>query len=249
MPQKKSRAKKPAETMRQKQMRLRRETGAKKLEKGPATVRGGQAPGAGRTGSAPKPKPKRGSGMVNRNKPTMRKLAAKAAQSRKAASGRKLVRKEEMRKLMQKADKIKQGAKAARVPGDSGYVRAAQARGKAEVRKAAARRGAVAANRRMARKLAVAGAKRVIGAAGKLAGKAGLFYEGIKADNTATGTLSEAKKKYGAKAMPQKQGPAAPKLSQGSFNKKSFDDAFRTARKSGAKTFTWRGKKYTTKMK
>lgn len=248
MPQKKSRAKKPAETMRQKQMRLRRETGAKKLEKGPATVRGGQAPGAGSsTKTAKPPQPKRGSGMVNRNKPTMRKLAAKAAQSRKAASGRPLVRKSELAKAAKPS--IKEGAKKLRVPGDSGYVRAAQARGKAEVRKAVARRGAVAANRRMARKLAVAGAKRVVGAAGKLAGKAGLFYEGIKANNTATGTLSEAKKKYGAKAMPQKQGPAAPKLSQSSFNKKSFDDAFRTARKSGAKTFTWRGKKYTTKMK
>jgi hypothetical protein len=37
-PRKKSKAAKPAETMRQKQMRLRRETSAKKLEKGPATV-------------------------------------------------------------------------------------------------------------------------------------------------------------------------------------------------------------------
>ena len=125
----------------------------------------------------------------------------------------------------------------------------AKARGKAEVRKAVARRGAVAANRRMARKLAVSGAKRLLGGASKLAGRGALFYEGIKADNTATGTLEEAKKKYGAKAMPQKQGPAAPKTTQSSFNKKSFNDAFRTARKSGAKTFTWRGKKYTTEMK
>ena len=246
-PRKKSKAAKPAETMRQKQMRLRRETSAKKLEKGPATVRGGQAPGAGRTGSSPKPKPKSGGTMVNRNKPTMRKLAAKAAQSRKAASGRPLVRKSELAKAAKPS--IKEGAKKLRVPGDSGQVRAAQARGKAEVRKAVARRGAVAANRRMARKLAVSGAKRLLGGASKLAGRGALFYEGIKADNTAKGTLEEAKKKYGAKAMPQKQGPAAPKTTQSSFNKKSFNDAFRTARKSGAKTFTWRGKKYTTEMK
>ena len=249
MPQKKSRAKKPAETMRQKQMRLRRETGAKKLEKGPATVRGGQAPGAGRTGSAPKPKPKRGSGMVNRNKPTMRKLAAKAAQSRKAGSGRKLVRKEELRKLMQKADKIKQGAKAARVPGDSGYVRAAQARGKAEVRKATARRGAKAAMSRMAGKLAKAKLLRAGGRLGRGSIHAEIAKEVLTARNTADGTLTAARKRGDYK--PQ-QGPAGPKTQatlQKSFNKKSFDDAFRTARKSGAKTFTWRGKKYTTKMK
>ena len=186
-------------------------------------------------------------GMTNLKKPTMQKLVRKAAQKRKAASGRPLVRKSELAKAAKPS--IKEGAKKLRVPGDSGQVRAAQKRGKAEVRKAVARRGAVAANRRMARKLAVSGAKRLLGAAGKLAGRAATFYEGIKADNTATGTLSEAKKKYGAKAMPQKQGPAAPKTTQSSFNKKSFNDAFRTARKSGAKTFTWRGKKYNTKIK
>lgn len=247
MPQKKSRAKKPAETMRQKQMRLRRETGAKKLEKGPATVRGGQAPGAGSsTKTAKPPQPKRGGGtMVNRNKPTMRKLAAKAAQSRKAGSGRKLVRKEEMRKLMQKADKIKQGAKAARVPGDSGYVRAAQARGKAEVRKATARRGAKAAMGRMAGKLAKAKLLRAGGRLGRGSIHAEIAKEVLTARNTADGTLAAARKRGDYKPM---QGPTS-KTTQSSFNKKSFDDAFRTARKSGAKTFTWRGKKYTTKMK
>ena len=186
-------------------------------------------------------------GMTNLNKPTMQKLVRKAAQKRKAASGRPLVRKSELAKAAKPS--IKEGAKKLRVPGDSGQVRAAQARGKAEVRKAVARRGARAASARMNRTLAVSAAKRLLGAVGKLASRGGIFYEGIKADNTATGTLEEAKKKYGAKAMPQKQGPAAPKTTQSSFNKKSFNDAFRTARKSGAKTFTWRGKKYTTEMK
>lgn len=186
-------------------------------------------------------------GMTNLKKPTMQKLVRKAAQKRKAASGRPLVRKSELDKAAKPS--IKEGAKKLRVPGDSGQVRAAQKRGKAEVRKAVARRGAKAASGRMARKLAVSGAKRLLGAAGKLAGRGATFYEGLKANNTATGTLSEAKKKYGAKAMPQKQGPAAPKTTQSSFNKKSFNDAFRTARKSGAKTFTWRGKKYNTKIK
>jgi hypothetical protein len=186
-------------------------------------------------------------GMTNLKKPTMQKLVRKAAQKRKAASGRPLVRKSELAKAAKPS--IKEGAKKLRVPGDSGQVRAAQARGKAEVRKAVARRGAKAASGRMARKLAESEAKRLLGGVSKLAGRGALFYEGIKADNTAKGTLEEAKKKYGAKAMPQKQGPAAPKTTQSSFNKKSFNDAFRTARKSGAKTFTWRGKKYTTEMK
>lgn len=246
---KKSKAKKPTETMRQRQMRLRRETGAKKLEKGPATVRGGQAPGAGRTGSAAKPKPKSGSTMVNRNKPTMRKLAAKAAQSRKAASGRPLVRKSELAKAAKPS--IKEGAKKLRVPGDSGQVRAAQKRGQAEVRKAVARRGAKAAMGRMGRRLAVAGAKRALGAAGKLAGRAALFYESLKANNTATGTLEEARKKYGEKAIrpaPAKKAP--PKKKPGlSAGAKSFDKAFAAARSAGKKEFTWRGKRYNTKLK
>lgn len=185
-------------------------------------------------------------GMTNLKKPTMQKLVRKAAQKRKAASGRPLVRKAELAKAAKPS--IKEGAKKLRVPGDSGQVRAAQARGKAEVRKAVARRGAVAANRRMARKLAVSGAKRLLGGASKLATRGALFYEGIKADNTATGTLEEAKKKYGAKAIrPEPPKKTPPK--QLSAGAKSFDKAFANARKSGASTFTWRGKKYTTKMK
>ena len=89
MPQKKSKAKKPAETMRQKQMRLRREA------------------------QAAKAKPKSGSTMVNRNKPTMRKLAAKAAQARKRGQGgRPLVRRAELDKAMKPS--IKRGASALR---------------------------------------------------------------------------------------------------------------------------------------
>ena len=89
MPQKKSKAKKPAETMRQKQMRLRREA------------------------QAAKAKPKSGSTMVNRNKPTMRKLAAKAAQARKRGQGgRPLVRRAELDKAMKPS--IKAIARSAR---------------------------------------------------------------------------------------------------------------------------------------
>ncbi len=236
---------------------------AAKLEAGPATVRGGQAPGAGRTSpSAPKPKPKpavkpvakdsrQPRALTNTKSATMRQIRAKAVQARRQAQGKTTVasRNPGIAPDSAQGQRIRTMAQGQRVMGDSGQVRAAQQRGKAEVAKAQARRGAKAASQRMAGKLAKAGAVRALRNVGKLTGRAGLFYEGIQANNTAKGTLEEAKKKYGAKAMPQKQGPAAPKTTQSSFNKKSFDDAFRSARSSGAKEFTWRGKRYNTKIK
>ena len=193
---------------------------ATKLEAGPATVRGGQAPGAGRTAPKPAPKPRSGQGSAVR-------------MPNSARAGTNLPR---------------AGAAGMRTIGDSGQVRAAQQRGKAEVAKAQARRGARAASQRMAGRLAQAQAARTLGTTGKMGGRAALFYEGIKANNTAKGTLAEAKKKYGAKATPQKQGPTQ-KTTQSSFNKKSFDQAFSAARSSGTKEFTWRGKRYNTKLK
>ena len=113
MPQKKSKAKKPTETMRQKQMRLRRETAAAKA------------------------KPKSGSTMVNRNKPTMRKLAAKAAQARKRGQGgRPLVRRAELDKAMKPS--IKRGASALRGQANAPAI---SARMEAKLKAARATRG------------------------------------------------------------------------------------------------------------
>ena len=209
-------------------------------------------------------------GMTNLKKPTMQKLVRKAAQKRKAASGRPLVRKSELAKAAKPS--IKEGAKKLRVPGDSGQVRAAQARGKAEVRKAVARRGAKAASQQMAAKLSRAKLGRNL----KSLGRGGLTTAGLTAANAIQDRLLSpqalAKKRansitpLGMKDMPkavrdaiskpkpkpkkaEQQGPAAPTTTQSSFNKKSFNDASRTARKSGAKTFTCRGKKYTPEMK
>ena len=272
MPRKVSKAKKPAQSMLTSQ---RNKVKATKLEAGPATVRGGQAPGAGTTVRKPvaKPAAKPSGNMVNSQKPTMRKLAAKAAQSRKAASGRPLVRKEEMRKLMQKADKIKAAAKNQRVVGDSGQVRAAQNRGKAEVAKAQVRRNARAATQKMASKLSRA----KLGRSVQSLGKGGLATIGLTAANaiqdrmlspqakarkqatqlTPTGmqdmpkAVRSALSKPAPKPAPKPKKADQPKstLTQGSFNKKTFDQAFKAARSSGAKEFTWRGKKYNTKMK
>lgn len=132
----------------------------------------------------------------------------------------------------------------AKVTSGSGKT-AAQRQGEQLRRAAQARRGAKAASQRMAGKLATAGAKRMLGGMAGRAGLAGVAAEGLTARNTADGTLSAAMKRGDYKP---KQGPS-PKTTQSSFNKKTFDQAFKAARTSGAKQFTWRGKKYTTEMK
>lgn len=72
---------------------------------------------------------------------------------------------------------------------------------------------------------------------------AAIAYETLKARPLADGTLK-------GKPTGAKQGPAVPKrLTQAGINKGSFDDAFRNARKAGKKEFSWRGKRYNTKMK
>lgn len=64
---------------------------------------------------------------------------------------------------------------------------------------------------------------------------------------TAAGTLTAAMKRGDYKP---RQGPAVPqRLTQGGMDKGSFDKAFKASRTAGKKTFTWRGKKYTTEMK
>lgn len=70
-----------------------------------------------------------------------------------------------------------------------------------------------------------------------------IAYETLKARPLADGTLK-------GKATGATQGPAVPKrLTQSGINKGSFDDAFRNARKAKMKEFTWRGKRYNTKLK
>jgi hypothetical protein len=72
-------------------------------------------------------------------------------------------------------------------------------------------------------------------------------YETLKARPTADGTLTAAMKRGDYKP---RQGPNVPKrLTQGGMDKGSFNSAFKASRIAGKKTFTWRGKKYTTEMK
>ena len=132
------------------------------------------------------------------------------------------------------AGSLSQGAKAA-----------AEARGKQAVQAAQTRRGARAAMKNMGGTLKAARtARQVAGAVGGIS-RGGAAAAGLQAYNTGDATLKTALKRGDYKP---KQGPAS-KTTTGSFNKKSFNEAFRTARSSGAKEFSWRGKRYNTKKK
>ncbi len=91
----------------------------------------------------------------------------------------------------------------------------------------------------------VAGALKSASSVAKMASRGGAVAAGLQAYNTGKATLTDAMKRGDYKP---KQGPM-PKATASSFNKKTFDQAFKAARTSGAKEFTWRGKRYNTKMK
>jgi hypothetical protein len=182
----------------------------------------------------------------------MRQLRAKAVQARRQAEGKAVRGGTKGRNLTlpnsAKAGKnlVREGAQKLRVIGDSGKVRAAQVAGRKAVAAAQARRGAKAASERMSNTLKAARAGRNLlrGAAGISRG--GAAAAGLQAYNTGDSTLKAAQKRGDYKP---KQGPAVTGPSQAKFNKSNFNDAFRKARSSGAKEFTWRGKRYNTKKK
>ncbi len=187
--------------------------------------------------------------ITNGGSATMRQIKAKAVQKRRMAEGKSTKASRSPGLSQERMDRVRSLSKSQRVIGDSGQVRAAQAAGRKAVAQAQARRGAKQAMKAMEGTLRTARTVRnVVGAAKNLA-RGGAAAAGLQAYNTADGTLTAAKKKGLVKPQ-QKAGPAVPKrLSSQGVNKMSFDDAFRNARKSGAKVFTWRGKKYTTEMK
>ena len=141
--------------------------------------------------------------------------------------------------------RIKQMAQKQRVIGDSGRVRAAQQQGKANAANAQTRRVVRATADRMSSKLTQARALRSAGKLGRVAGLGAVAAAGINAGPVADGTLTAAMKRGDYKP---KQGPAVPKrMTQGGMDKGSFNSAFKASRTAGKKTFSWRGKKYTTK--
>ena len=89
-------------------------------------------------------------------------------------------------------------------------------------------------------------------------GKLGAAAAGLQAYNTGDGTLDAAKKRgdLNKRRQPSPEEKAQAKREAQTAQAKnaqrkgpSFDDAFRDARRAKVKTFTWKGKQYTTEMK
>jgi hypothetical protein len=171
---------------------------------------------------------------------------------------------------------IKEGAQRLRTIGDSGQVRAAQELGRKAVETAQRNRARVAAGvGKGAKELAaLKGAAGVVGKAAlpvaiaaqiadvksgfeKLANHP--FIKGRPKPTTPAAATpkgptaaqraaldsqeKKAREKLAARKAATKSSAATPNTAA------SFDDAFRDARRAKVKTFTWRGKKYTTEMK
>lgn len=224
---------------------------------GSASSRVTQGQGGSR-GSGSSPSTRQPRAITNGSSPTMKQIRAKSVQARRQAQGKSTVasRNQSVTPTNARGQRIRSMANSQRVIGDSGRVRAAQAQGARNVAQAQAKRGAKAASKAMEAKLKQAAAKRT--AAGGLKGgvKAAVFMEGLTSRNTGDGTLDAARKRGDLKktyAQDEAKARAKNAARRQADAKKSaaasFDEAFRDARRAKAKTFTWRGKKYTTEMK
>jgi hypothetical protein len=226
--------------------------------------------GSGGTGTKPAPKPAaKPAAKVNGQQPraitngrsaTMRQIRAKSIQAQRQAQGKSTAasRNPGITPDSARGQRISAGAKGQRVIGDSGQVRAAQTKGAQIKAQAQAKRGAKANSQAMKTKLQQAavtrlGVKGIKGGSHLTAAAAGL-----QAYNTADGTLTAAKKRgdLDKRRQPSPQEKAKAKREEQTARAKnsqrkspSFDDAFRDARRAKVKTFTWRGKQYTTEMK
>lgn len=224
---------------------------------GSARVTGGSQ---GTRRGAAKPSGRQPRAITNGRSATMRQIRAKAVQARRMAQGKSTVasRQEGITPSSARGQRIKAMASRQRVIGDSGQTRAAATTGRKLAAQAKAKRGAKQAIKRMENKLQGArtlrAAKQGLGAASVV----GAAKAGLTAYNTTDGTLTAAKKR-GDLAKRRKPTPEEAKSYRAQETKAkaanakrktvSFDDAFRDARRAGANTFTWRGKKYTTEMK
>lgn len=203
----------------------------------------------GRGGATAKPSGRQPRAITNGSSPQMRQLRAKAVQAQRQTAGKSTVasRNQSVTPTNARGQRIRSMANSQRVIGDSGQVRAAQAQGAKAKAQAVAKRGAKAASKAMEAKLKQAAAKRAATGGLKAGVKAAVFMEGLTSRNTGDGTLTAAMKRGDYKPN---QGPAVPeRLTQKGVDKKTFDDAFRQARKAGQKEYIWRGKRYNTKMK
>ena len=188
-----------------------------------------------------KPTPSRA--ITNGGSATMKQIRAKAVQARRQAEGKPVRGGTKGRALTlpnsAKAGKnlIKEGALRKRNLADSGQVRAGQAAGTKAVKTAKRNRTRVAAG--VGKGIKAPGGLRTLA-------PAAVAMETLKARPTAEGTLTSALKRGDYKP---RQGPSVPKrLTQGGMDKRAFNSAFKASRAAGKKIFSWRGKKYTTKI-
>lgn len=222
----------------------------KTSETGSARVTQGQG---GSRGSGSIPSTRQPRAITNGSSNTMRVTRAKAVQARRQAQGKSTMggasRGPVKMPNSQRAgvNLPRTGAQVERqtTVGKSNPAAEARARqqGQRNVAQAQTKRGAKAAATGMSNKLAAARTARNIAGTARTGALAAVAAEGLTSRNTAKGTLK-------GKPTGPAQGPSVPKrLTSAGIDKMKFDDAFRQARKSGQKTFTWRGKKYTTETK
>jgi hypothetical protein len=216
--------------------------------------------------------------MVNSNSPAMRQIKAKAAASRARAQGKPGITGPVKLPNSVRAGKnlVKEGANRVRNLTDSPTVRAAAQQGQRAVeaakrnrarlaagvgkgaKEASMLKGAAGVAGRVALPLAIgAQAKDVVGGFQKLANHP--FLKGKDKPAAAKpaapkGPTAAQRQSMDSQEKKARQSLAARKKATGSKEATpntaaSFDDAFKDARRAKASTFTWRGKKYTTKMK
>lgn len=132
--------------------------------------------------------------------------------------------------------------------GQADRTRRAQAQTQANARRASAR---------MTQRLSQARTARAVGTGARLGAQAAVVGEVFRARPTAAGTLTAAKQRgdLAKRRKPSPQESAAYRSQEAKARAKnagrrssSFDDAFASARRAKVKTFTWRGKRYTTDL-
>ena len=216
--------------------------------------------------------------MVNSNSATMRQIQAKADAARARAQGKPGITGPVKLPNSVRAGRnlIREGVNRVRNLADSGQVRAAQQAGTKAVeaakrnrarlaagvgrgaKEAAALKGAAGLVGKAALPVAIAAqAKDVVGGFQRLANSP--FLKGrpkaaTPKPATPKGPTAAQRASMDSQERKARQSLAARKKATGSKEATpntaaSFDDAFKDARRAKVKTFTWRGKKYTTEMK
>lgn len=240
-----------------------------KVSQARVTSSGGGTPGSARVtqgGGGAKAQPAKAAAsaarqpraLTNGNSATMRQIRAKAVQKQRMASGKTTVASRTPGPSAATRARISQTARSMKPIGDSARVRQATAQGQQAKASAQARRGARQAMSRMEGTLKAARTLRTIAGAAKTLGRGGVAAAVMSPTRVAPGTVSAAQggrapsRFANARDLAMQKAKAikgSPVVGPRKSGGGSFDSAFASARKAGKSTFTWRGKKYTTKMK